>query len=115
MRDRLIELLRKPVVEQHMSSKMNWEQFVDATYGSIADNLLANGVVVLDMGVVSPKNRPLITHIAGMPLDEAANLINRQKAEIDCLLKRLRSANDHIEELNERLKEIEWMYEGLCK
>lgn len=46
MRDRLIELLKTPVVKQHISCDMNWEQFTDAVYGSIADNLLANGVIV---------------------------------------------------------------------
>ena len=46
MRDRLIELLKTPVTAQLMSSKMNWKQFVEAVYSHIADNLLANGVIV---------------------------------------------------------------------
>jgi hypothetical protein len=55
MRDRLIELLRTPVVEQHITRETNWEQFVDAVYGSIADNLLANGVTVQEW--ISVKDR----------------------------------------------------------
>lgn len=67
MRDRLIELLEK-------------SPRLDAMYGEYdvaADWLIEHGVVVLDMGVVSPENRPLITHIAGRPLNEVADLINR--------------------------------------
>ena len=72
MRDRLIELLDNIF-------------YGEKTLGDIADYLMENGVVALDMGVVSPRNRPLITHIAGMPLDDFADLINRQQAEIERL------------------------------
>ena len=42
----------------------------------IADYLLANGVVVVDMNVVSPKNRPLISQCLGRPLDEIIELVH---------------------------------------
>lgn len=42
----------------------------------LADYLLANGVVVVDMNVVSPKNRPLISQCLGRPIDEIIELVN---------------------------------------
>lgn len=46
---------------------------------TLADYLLANGVVVIDTDVVSPKNRPLITQCFGMPIDE---VIERLSADV---------------------------------
>lgn len=46
-----------------------------------AEYLIANGVIVLDIKVLSPKNRPLITHFANMPLDEVMNLVEAKKRE----------------------------------
>lgn len=43
---------------------------------SIADYLLANGVIVVDMDVVNPKNRPLISQCMGRPLDEIIELVH---------------------------------------
>lgn len=42
----------------------------------LADYLLANGVVVVDMNIVSPKNRPLISQCLGRPIDEIIELVN---------------------------------------
>lgn len=41
----------------------------------LADFLIANGVYLLDMAVISPKNQPLMTHFASMPLDEVFDLV----------------------------------------
>lgn len=43
------------------------------------DYLLANGVVVLDMSVIAPKNRPLITHIAERPLNDVLELLRAEQ------------------------------------
>ena len=40
-----------------------------------ADFLIANGVHLLDMAVISPKNQPLMTHFANMPLYEVFDLV----------------------------------------
>ena len=48
----------------------------------------------------------------------ALKLINRQKAEIDILIRKKETLRDEICELQaevERLKEIEYMYNDLCK
>ena len=82
MRDRLIELLRQVHFEysdECFSCLGNWDQDTPGLAEFFADRLLANGVVVLDMGVVSPKNRPLITHIAGMTLNDVAELIKQNE------------------------------------
>lgn len=70
MKERLIELLRK-----------SGASFERALPEEIADYLLDNGVVVVDSHVVSPKNLPLITHIAGYPIDEVISLMEAKKAE----------------------------------
>jgi hypothetical protein len=64
MRDRLIELIgqARAMEASGIDCKISDEY--------IADYLLANGVVVIDMDVVSPKNRPLITQCFGIPIDE---------------------------------------------
>ena len=48
----------------------------------------------------------------------ALDLINRQKAEIDILIRKKESLRDEIAEQQaeiERLKEIEYMYNDLCR
>ncbi|MEE1097254.1 MAG: hypothetical protein U0K83_02890 [Bacteroidales bacterium] len=42
----------------------------------IVDHLLANGVVVVDTNIVSPKNRPLISQCLGRPIGEIIELVN---------------------------------------
>ena len=95
MRDKLIELILKSEILCNTCGESSNTYCAEA----LADHLLANGVVVLDMGEVSTKDRPLITHIAGLPLNDIAdlikykdkqiqqdiNLIKRQKAEIEML------------------------------
>lgn len=46
----------------------------------IADHLLKNGVVVIDTDAVSMKNRPLISTVASLPIDEVIDLV---KAKIE--------------------------------
>jgi hypothetical protein len=67
MRDRLVEL------QLNLIRQNNW-----VTPSELADHLIANGVIVLDMNVISPENRPLITHIANMPLDDVLELIEQK-------------------------------------
>ncbi len=73
-RDRLIELVEKmpwKIVQDYNGCRMNNEE--------IADYLLANGVVALDTGVISHKNRPLITHFAGMPINDVLDLVRAKQ------------------------------------
>ena len=51
-------------------------------------------------------------------LKDILDLINRQKTEIDILIRKKESLRDEIAECRaeiERLKEIEWMYNDLCR
>lgn len=78
MKERLIELLDKKQV-------CGWKYVVDdyttdVLNEDIADYLLANGVVVVDTNKVSAKNLPLITHIAGYPINEVIDLMEAKNA-----------------------------------
>ena len=81
-RDRLIELFKKieytPFPKMTMKSNLG-NQFTDYALNCIVDELLANGVVVLDTKIVTPQNRPLITQIAGMPINDVFDLLRTKK------------------------------------
>ena len=49
------------------------------TYKEEARWLIENGVIVLDIKAVAPINRPLITHIAGMPINDVLDLIREKE------------------------------------
>lgn len=74
MRDRLIELLSVTHTETD-----NYKEQARLHDEYIADHLLANGVVLLDFAVVTPENRPLITQIANMPLNDVCELIKAKQ------------------------------------
>jgi hypothetical protein len=63
MRERLIELLASSFLSEGFN------------LSKVADRLLANGVVVIDNDIVTPKNRPLILTFAGMPFNELLELV----------------------------------------
>ena len=65
-RDRLIELISQI-------------QYMGGLESRLADHLLENGVVVLDTKIVTPQNRPLITQIAGMPINDVLDLLRAKK------------------------------------
>ena len=67
MKERLIELISEV-------------QYMGGLEEKLADHLLDNGVVVVDSRVVSPKNLPLITHIAGYPINEVIDLMEAKNA-----------------------------------
>ena len=51
-------------------------------------------------------------------ISNALDLINRKKSEIDILIRKKETLKDEISELRaevERLKEIEFMYNDLCR
>lgn len=68
-REKLIVL----IMESVNGCARNWAEV-------IADHLLKNGVVVIDTDVVSMKNRPLISTVASLPIDEVIDLV---KAKIE--------------------------------
>ena len=68
MKNRLIKLLQ----DNSYLDVLNEEHWLLA-----AEQLLANGVVVIDTDVVSLPNRPLISQYMGRPIDEVINLIRR--------------------------------------
>ena len=70
MRERLIEILSKTIYPK---------EGVDPAE-VVADYLLDNGVFLADINKVSPKYLPLITHIAGYPIDEVINLMEAKNA-----------------------------------
>ena len=70
MRDRLIKLLQ----DNSYLDVLDEEHWLLA-----AEQLLANGVVVIDTDVISLPNRPLITQCMGRPIDEVINLIRRSE------------------------------------
>lgn len=70
MRDRLVKLLQ----DNSYLDVLDEEHWLLA-----AEQLLANGVVVIDTDVVSLPNRPLISQYMGRPIDEVINLIRRSE------------------------------------
>ena len=72
--DRLIELLMNGIVN-------NLGTVFQENVEPIADYLLANGVRVIDTKVINPKNRELITHFAGMPINDVLDLVRAEKEE----------------------------------
>ena len=70
MRDRLIKLLQ----DNSYLDVLNEEHWLLA-----AEQLLANGVMVIDTDVVSLPNRPLISQYMGRPIDEVINLIRKSE------------------------------------
>lgn len=76
---KLAELLKKADENSALKGVTDYE---DALIDN-AEYLVANGVVVLDMKVLSSKNIPLVTHFANMPLDEVFELVKaKQQGEI---------------------------------
>lgn len=69
MKDRLIELLSNAPVDFDGNRNVC----------KLAEHLLANGVVIMDMSVVSPKNRPLISKIAEHQIDEVIDIITAKE------------------------------------
>ena len=83
MRDRLVELINQR--QDNGNYKTIEEKSITLEFVSnekLADHLIANGVIVFDMNVISPENRPLITHIATMPLDDVLELIQQKLKEM---------------------------------
>lgn len=79
-RERLIELLEQKSCafvpcENECHGCRNVEMY-DDQIEAMADHLLANGVVVVDTNIVSPKNRPLISQCLDRPIDEIIELVN---------------------------------------
>ncbi len=89
MRDRLIELLYKVECkgeegflncpERKNGGCRSVNKLEVCQVGAIADHLLANGVIVLDTSVISPQNRPLITHCADMPMNDILDLVRAKR------------------------------------
>lgn len=90
MRDRLIKLFRE-AKEHPEKTCPKWEAPTcfgcDYNKGDecdriarLADHLLENGVVMLDTGVISPENRPLIQTVAGMPINEVIELVKAKQS-----------------------------------
>lgn len=75
MRDRLIELINT----KQTNGVTEYANFPTVGNAELADHLLANGVIVLDTGVISPKNRPLITHFANMPINDVLDLVRAKR------------------------------------
>ena len=76
MKERLTELLKGGL--KYNDNPLSYCH--DEHVGELADHLLENGVVVVDTNKVSVKNRPLITHIAGYPIDDVVDLMEVKNA-----------------------------------
>ena len=88
MRDRLVEILLQKTChysdipcDNECGVCGNIELY-RSDIEKLADHLIENGVIVLDMNVISPENRPLITHIANMPLNDVIELIEQKLKEL---------------------------------
>lgn len=46
---------------------------------AVVDYLITNGVLVIDTDVVSMKNRPLISSVASLPIDEVIDLVKAKE------------------------------------
>lgn len=81
-RDKLIELIINADTYDSCECKLctKDDDACDCCHAEkLADHLLSNGVIVLDMNVISTKNRPLITHFAGMPLNDVFDLVRAKE------------------------------------
>lgn len=67
-KERLVQL----IIDSVNGCARNWAEV-------IADHLLANGVLVIDTDVVSMKNRPLISSVASLPIDEVIDLVKAKE------------------------------------
>lgn len=77
-KQKLIELiLSAPKINFPIGGRMQGKTYQTAS--NLAEHLLANGVVAIDLGVVSAKNRPLISQCFGHPLDEIIDLIRAKE------------------------------------
>lgn len=90
MRDRLIKLIAEV-------------QYMGGLEEKLADHLINNGVLAVDFGVVSPRNRPLISQCFGRPLDEVLDLIRTKQEWIsvddrlpDKELNEFRNGNENL-------------------
>ena len=75
MKERLVQL-----INSYPCMSTAEDNFLESISADLADYILANGVVVVDTHIVSPKNLPLITHIAGYPIDEVISLMEAKEA-----------------------------------
>ena len=75
-KEKLVELILECDKSNEVLSCFNERPRKRQAAEILADHLLANGVVVVDMNVVSPKNRPLISQCLGRPIDEIIELVH---------------------------------------
>jgi hypothetical protein len=73
MRQRLIEMIKEHIRSLHLCDSATY--FFEGGVKSLADHLLANGVIVCDTCVIKMENRPLVTQCLGRPLDEIIELV----------------------------------------
>lgn len=76
MKERLVELMEKCEHISDLDSVYDCPKIFDI----VAKHLLANGVVVVDTNKVSAKNLPVITHIAGYPINDVIDLMEAKNA-----------------------------------
>lgn len=68
-KERLVELIKDEIDCDRAGIVPEW----------LANHLIANGVLVIDTDVVSMKNRPLISSVASLPIDEVIDLVKAKE------------------------------------
>lgn len=77
-KERLTDLIyNAPKIDFPKGSRAQGKTYQTAS--NIADHLLANGVVAVDVDAVSVENRPLISQYLGHPIDEIIALIRAKE------------------------------------
>lgn len=81
-RDRLIELVANADIHDSYECRLCTRKDISCVRcdaEKFADYLLANGVRVIDTKFINPENRELITHFAGMPINDVLDLVRAKK------------------------------------
>lgn len=79
MKDKLIKLIEEKQIYGIDQAQKNNRDILLLDNEELADHLIANGVVVIDTDVVSAENRPLISTLAGYPINEVIDLMQAKQ------------------------------------
>lgn len=75
MKDKLIKLIEEKQIYGIDQAQKNNRDILLLDNEELADHLISNGVVVIDTDAVSAENRPLISTLAGYPINEVIDLM----------------------------------------
>lgn len=77
MKDKMIK-----IIEDNIHDAFFKNNTMKGVVEYLVDSLLSNGVIAINTDVISDANRPLISEIAGYPIDEIINLIKEKNCKV---------------------------------